>query len=53
MAELILKDEVYQIIGAALDVYWHLGRGFLEAVYHEAMELSSHEDISLFNLPTR
>ena len=29
MAELILADEVYQIVGAALEVYWQLGRGFL------------------------
>jgi GxxExxY protein len=39
VADLILKDEVYQVIGAALDVYWHLGRGFLEPVYHEAMQI--------------
>jgi GxxExxY protein len=39
VAELILKDEVYQIVGAALDVYWQLGRGFLEPVYQEAMEI--------------
>lgn len=39
MGELILKDEVYQIVGAALEVYWQLGRGFLEPVYQEAMEI--------------
>jgi GxxExxY protein len=39
MPELILKDEVYQIVGAALEVYWQLGRGFLEPVYQEAMEM--------------
>ena len=39
MAELILADEVYQIVGAALEVYWQLGRGFLEPVYQEAMEI--------------
>ena len=39
MAELILKDEVYQIVGAALEVYWQLGRGFLEPVYQEALEI--------------
>jgi len=39
MPEIILKDEVYQIVGAALDVYWQLGRGFLELVYQEAMEI--------------
>jgi GxxExxY protein len=37
--ELILKDEVYQIVGAALEVYWQLGRGFLEPVYQEALEM--------------
>ncbi len=47
MAELILKDEVYQIAGAALEVYWQLGRGFLEPVYQEALELElSRRDIS-------
>ena len=39
MPELILKDEVYQIVGAALEVYWQLGRGFLEPVYQEAFEI--------------
>ena len=37
--ELILKDEVFQIIGAAIEVHRELGNGFLEAVYQEALEL--------------
>src|SRR5262245_45230784 len=39
MPELLLKDEVYAIIGAAIDVHKELGSGFLEAVYQEAMEM--------------
>jgi GxxExxY protein len=39
--DLIYKDEVYAIIGAAMDVYNYLGPGFLEAVYQEAMEIET------------
>jgi GxxExxY protein len=39
MAELVLKDEVYAIVGAAIEVHKVLGSAFLEAVYQEAMEL--------------
>ncbi len=35
--QLIYKDEVYRIVGAALEVSNHLGCGFLEAVYQEAL----------------
>jgi GxxExxY protein len=39
MTDLLYKDEVYAIVGAAMDVYNDLGPGFLENVYQEAMEI--------------
>jgi GxxExxY protein len=39
--DLIYKDEVYAIVGAAMEVYNNLGAGFLEAVYQEAMEIET------------
>ncbi len=39
MAELIFKDEVYAIAGAAMDVYYTMGIGFVEPVYHAAMDV--------------
>ena len=43
MTDLILKDEAYAIVGAAIEVHRELGSGFLEAVYQEALQMELHE----------
>ncbi|MCY4362259.1 MAG: GxxExxY protein [Gammaproteobacteria bacterium] len=38
-----IKDqETYKILGAAMAVHCELGHGFLEAIYHEALEQEFH-----------
>ena len=39
MSELLFKEEVYKIVGAAIEVHRELGSGFLEPVYQEAMAI--------------
>ena len=39
MAEIVYKEESYQIIGACFEVYNEMGCGFLEAVYQECLAI--------------
>ena len=39
MAELPYKTEVFEIIGAVIEVHKELGSGFLEAVYQETVQI--------------
>lgn len=41
--DLLYKDEVYAIIGAAIEVHKELGNGFLERVYEEAFKIELAE----------
>jgi len=47
MVDLLLKDEVYKIVGACMEVHKQLGNGFLEAVYQEALE----EELKIQGIP--
>jgi GxxExxY protein len=37
--EVVYKDESYRIMGACFEVYKEKGCGFVEAVYHECLEI--------------
>ena len=39
MADLILKDESYKIIGLCMEVHNQLGVGFKEIIYKDALEI--------------
>ncbi|MBO9565591.1 MAG: GxxExxY protein [Niastella sp.] len=39
MADIILKDESYKLIGICMEVHRNLGMGFREIVYKDALEV--------------
>ncbi len=47
--KILFKEESYVIQGAVFDVYREMGKGFLEAVYHECLEV----EFSARNIPFR
>ncbi|WP_243349664.1 GxxExxY protein [Parabacteroides sp. FAFU027] len=49
MTQLIYSKEAYEIIGAAMEVHKHLGPGFLEAIYQEALEI----ELNQRNIPNK
>jgi GxxExxY protein len=44
---LLYKEEVFQIVGATMEVHNQLGPGFLEAVYQEALDI----ELAARNIP--
>jgi GxxExxY protein len=45
--ELMYPELSYKIVGAAMEVHKHLGNGFLEAIYDEALAM----ELSALNIP--
>ena len=43
MADIILKEESYNIIGACMEVHKELGFGFKEIIYKDALEIEFKE----------
>jgi GxxExxY protein len=41
--DLLYKDEVYAIVGAAMNVHNELGCGFIEPLYQQALEIEFQE----------
>ena len=47
MDTLLFRKEVYEIVGAAIEVHKELGYGFLEPVYQKALEI----ELSMQKIP--
>jgi GxxExxY protein len=44
MTDLIFKEESYQLMGAAFEVYKEKGNGYLEAVYQECLAMEFEDN---------
>jgi GxxExxY protein len=53
LSKLLLGDETYQIVGAAMEVYYKLGTGFLEPVYQQALAIELKQRSILFEQQKR
>jgi GxxExxY protein len=53
MAELIFKEESYEIIGKCMEVHKQLGAGFLEIVYKDALQYEFNKHDILFERERR
>ena len=51
--DLLYKEEVFDIIGAAIEVHKGLGHGFLEAVYQEAFEIELNKKAIIYEKEKR
>ncbi len=49
MTDLLYKEEVYEIIGLCMEVHKHLGPGFSEIVYKDALEIELKNSGFSFN----
>jgi GxxExxY protein len=48
MAEIVYKEESYQIMGACFEVYKEMGCGFLEPVYQECLDFEFQDRSIVF-----
>jgi len=53
LSKLLLGDETYQVVGAAMEVYYKLGTGFLEPVYQQALAIELKQRSILFEQQKR
>lgn len=51
--DLFLKEETFKIIGACFEVHKELGKGFLEVVYKDALEIEFHKQGIFFEREKR